>query len=105
VPIPVREGSSSSSNGKGKEKASALPDVEGVLVHKKSTKGGELYRVMVDIPATEDVADLEVWKTVLSTPELRREWDPSVEESNTLEMFDPFTRIVKTKFSLGWPAK
>ena len=60
---------------------------------------------MVDIPATEDVADLEVWKAVLATPELRREWDPSVEGSSTLEMFDPFTRIVKTKFSLGWPAK
>ncbi|KAH6915744.1 hypothetical protein BKA70DRAFT_1092620, partial [Coprinopsis sp. MPI-PUGE-AT-0042] len=41
---------------------------------------------------------------VLTTPELRQEWDPAVEDAHLLENFDHSTRISKTNFSLGWPA-
>ena len=76
-----------------------------MYVHRKTTKRGDLYRVMMDLPAVDGWQDLEAWKAVFATPELRKDWDPSVESSSTLEMFDPLTRIVKTKFTLGWPAK
>ena len=64
-----------------------------------------MYRVILEFPATDDTIDLEAWNAVLVTPELRREWDPAVESAQILEMFDPSTRIVKTNFTLGWPAK
>jgi hypothetical protein len=41
----------------------------------------------------------------LATPELRQEWDPAVDGAALLEMLDPTTRISKTNFTLGWPAK
>ncbi len=48
---------------------------------------------------------LGAWKSVLVTPELRKEWDPAVESAQLLEMFDQATRISKVNFTLGWPAK
>ncbi|KAI0251479.1 hypothetical protein BJV78DRAFT_1361613 [Lactifluus subvellereus] len=41
----------------------------------------------------------------LSWLELRQEWDPAVDGAVLLEMLDPTTRISKTNFTLGWPAK
>ncbi|TDL26649.1 hypothetical protein BD410DRAFT_530254 [Rickenella mellea] len=100
VPIPSRE----NSTGKGKSRASPLPDVGDVILHRKSTKAGDVYRAIVDVALGDELGDLEAWKSVLSTPELRQEWDPAVETSQLIEIFDPDTRIVKTKFTLGWPA-
>jgi hypothetical protein len=61
---------------------------------------------MLDIPVAEDDNLLvEQWRAVLLTPETRREWDTTVESNELLEMFDSETRIVKTKFVAGWPAK
>lgn len=74
-------------------------------MYRKTTKAGDVYRVILDIPAAEDTIDLEAWKATLVTPELRQEWDPAVESSQILEMYDSSTRIVKTNFMLGWPAK
>jgi hypothetical protein len=48
---------------------------------------------------------LDPWKAVLMTPELRKEWDPAVEGAHLLELFDSTTRISKTNFTIGWPAK
>jgi hypothetical protein len=59
----------------------------------------------LDVPADEGLQSLESWKAVLGTPELRKEWDPTVEGAHVVEMFDPETRITKTDFTLGWPVK
>ena len=65
-----------------------------------------MYRIVLDVATpSEDMLSLEPWKTVLTTPELRAEWDPSVEDAHLLEIFDHTTRICKTNFTLGWPAK
>lgn len=102
VPLPSREGSTGS---KGKSRAFPRYEPKDVAIHRKSTKSGDIYRIILDVPGEADVVDLEAWKAILATPELRKEWDPAVESSTLLEMYDPTTRIVKTKFTLGWPAK
>ena len=115
IPLPPssRESSSGTTNSvgaaansvaKGKGKA-RLDAAKGASVHRRSTKSGDVYRVVTEFPATEGLLDLEAWKAVLATPELRQEWDPAVESARILEMHDPSTRIIKTKFTLGWPAK
>lgn len=76
------------------------------MVHRKAgTSGEQIYRAVLDVSAGDDSVSLESWKAVLSTPELRQVWDPAVEEAHLVEMFDPMTRVSKTKFTLGWPAK
>lgn len=102
---PVTSKESSGSNSKGKLRAPVRADAKDVSIHRKSTKSGELFRVVLDLPALDNVNDLEAWKAILVTPELRQEWDPAVESARVLEMYEPSTRIVKTKFTLGWPAK
>lgn len=75
-------------------------------MHRKATKSGEnVYRVVLDVSITDQSAHLDSWKAVITTPELRQEWDPSVESAHLVEMFDRQTRISKTNFTLGWPAK
>jgi hypothetical protein len=77
-----------------------------VVLHRKLDKSGQfIYRITVDVPTGENFVPLEPWKATLATPELRREWDPAVEEARFVEMFDNRTRICRTKFTLGWPAK
>jgi hypothetical protein len=67
---------------------------------------GDVYRAMLDVPvADDDSLSAAQWRAVLSTPEVRKEWDATVESNELLEMFDSETRIVKTKFIAGWPAK
>ena len=67
--------------------------------------GNDVYRLVLDVPTGEDFVSLEPWKAVLSTPELRQEWDPAIDDAHLLEMFDHTAPISKTNFSLGWPAK
>ena len=100
IPLPSRE-NSLQSQGKPRVPLQAEPDV---VLHKKNTKTGDVYRAVVDISSTDDAITLDSLNAILLTPELRQEWDPAVESSNLLEMFDPSTRILKTKFTLGWPA-
>lgn len=91
---------------KGKVRASPTPELADVTVHRKAGKSGDqIYRAVLDISTEEDSISLESWKSVLSTPELRQVWDPAVEEAHLVEMFDPMTRVSKTNYTLGWPAK
>ncbi|KAG5637403.1 hypothetical protein H0H81_004711 [Sphagnurus paluster] len=91
---------------KGKTKVSTIPELADVIVHRKPSKAGlDIYRLVLDVPISEELVSLEPWKAVLTTPELRQEWDPAVEDAHLLEMFDHTTRISKTNFTLGWPAK
>ncbi|KAH7921184.1 hypothetical protein BV22DRAFT_1038944 [Leucogyrophana mollusca] len=94
-----------SSPGKGKSRASSTPELTDVVVHRKTTKSGEnVYRVVLDVPTIDEPVSLDSWQAVLTTPELRQEWDPAVESAQLVEMFDHRTRIAKTNFTLGWPA-
>ncbi|OCH89800.1 hypothetical protein OBBRIDRAFT_649195 [Obba rivulosa] len=96
---------SSDSAAKGKARASAVPELTDVVLHRKPTKSGEsVYRAVLEVPAGDPSLALDAWKSVLATPELRQEWDPAVEGAQLLEMFDQATRITKTRFTLGWPA-
>jgi hypothetical protein len=91
---------------KGKARASVSPEVTDVVVHRRGGKSGnQIYRAVLDVPTGDDPVSLESWKAVLSTPELRQVWDPAVEAAHLVEMFDPMTRVSKTNFTLGWPAK
>ncbi|KAJ7027871.1 hypothetical protein C8F04DRAFT_1292126 [Mycena alexandri] len=93
-------------NKKGKARVSAIPELADVVVHRKPNKsaGGDVYRLVLDVPTGEESVSLEPWKAVLTTPELRQEWDPAVEDAHLVEIFDHTTRICKTNFTLGWPA-
>jgi len=91
---------------KGKVRATSVPELADVIVHRNSTKAGEdVYRMVLEVSTKEEQISLEPWKAVLTTPELRQEWDPAVEGAHLVEMLDRNTRISKTNYSLGWPAK
>lgn len=93
-------------SAKGKARASAIPELADVVIHRKSNKAGEdIYRMVLDVPAGDDTLSLEPFRAVLAIPELRQEWDPAVADAQLVELFDHTTRICKTKFTLGWPAK
>jgi hypothetical protein len=93
-------------NGKGKGRASVGPHLSDVVLHRRAAKGGTVYRAVLDVSVVDEPqVSLDACKAVLSTPELRKEWDPAVEKAQILEMFDQTTRIAKTNFALGWPAR
>ncbi|KAI0765648.1 hypothetical protein BD413DRAFT_615552 [Trametes elegans] len=102
--VPVtNDGAAPASKGKGR--ASGMPEVADVLVHRRPSKSGEtVYRAVLEVPVGDEPLSLEMWKSVLITPELRKEWDPAVEGAQLLEMFDQATRISKVNFRLGWPS-
>lgn len=96
----------SQSSAKGKARAAAGPHLTDVILHRRVVKGESVYRAVLDVPTADDPQlTLEACQAVLATPELRKEWDPSVERAQLLEMFDQATRIAKTDFTLGWPAR
>lgn len=98
--------SSSPTNPKGKGRAPSIPQPSDVIIHRKVTKLGNVYRAILDVALGEDdPTTLDSCKSVLASPELRKEWDPAVESSQLLEMCDQATRVVKTNFTLGWPAR
>lgn len=77
-------------------------------MHRRSGKEGDVFRVVLDVNLDDEhssLASMDIWKAVLATPEMRKEWDPSVEGAHMVEMFDPNTMISKTDFTFGWPAK
>ncbi|KAG8941715.1 hypothetical protein FRC03_004047, partial [Tulasnella sp. 419] len=102
VTAVARETTTNSPPGKGKGKA--LPQASDVIVHRRPTKSGDVVRLVLELPAEDGLASLESWRAVLTTPEMRKEWDPTVEAAHVVEIFDPNTRISKTDFTLGWPA-
>lgn len=82
------------------------PRLSDVAVHRRSAKGEDAIRIVLELPAEEGLESLESWNAVLTTPELRKEWDPSVDSAHIVETcFDPHTRLTKTNYTLGWPAK
>lgn len=102
---------------KGKSTATT-PEPTDVIVHRRPSKDGDVYRAVLDVhipPTTatstastessKALLSLDAWKAVLATPELRSEYDPVVQAGRIVEMFDPETRIARTDFALGWPAK
>ncbi|KAI0364539.1 hypothetical protein BV20DRAFT_1005542 [Pilatotrama ljubarskyi] len=102
--VPVtNDGATPATKGKGR--ASGVPEVTDVMVHRRATKSSEsVYRAVLEVPIVDEPVSLDMWKSVLVTPELRKEWDPAVESAQLLEMFDQATRISKVNFRLGWPA-
>ena len=99
VPIP------NDTNSKGKSRATS-PELTDVVLHRRTSKSSEpVYRAILDVPIGDSPVSLESWKATLSTPELRREWDPAVEGAHLVEILDQATRISKVDFTLGWPAK
>ena len=102
--VPVASDSSSPTKGKGR--ASNTPELTDVIVHRRLSKSGEnIYRAVLEVAIGDDPVSLDAWKSVLITPELRKDWDPAVEGAQLLEMTDQVTRVVKTNFTLGWPAR
>jgi hypothetical protein len=94
--VPVA--ASNTSKGKARES----PSPADVQVHRN--KAGD-WRAQLEVPLATASAGLDGWRAVLLTPELRREWDPAVEDAQSLEMLDRATRISRTNYRLGWPAK
>ena len=78
-----------------------------VVVHRKTVKGGEVFRATVDvsIPQGESAGSVEDWRALLATAEVRSAWDRMVEGASTVESIDEDTRIVRTKYRLGWPSR
>ncbi|KZT68729.1 hypothetical protein DAEQUDRAFT_692149 [Daedalea quercina L-15889] len=94
----------SDTNSKGKSRATT-PELTDVALHRKTSKSSEpVYRAILDVPVGDVPVSLESWNAVLSTSELRKEWDPAVEGAHMIEMLDRATRISKVDFTLGWPA-
>lgn len=87
-----------------KGKGHAL-DMEGIMIHRRHSPHGDIMRVVLEVPLESPIAELDKWRAVLSTPEVKGDWDPSVECSSLVEMFDWNTRITRTNYALGWPAK
>jgi hypothetical protein len=105
VPLPASPpqlGQKIGSNASGKGRAM---DTEGIVIHRRQTNRGDIMRIVLDVPLEASLADLDKWRAVLSTPEIRGDWDPAVEGSSLVEMFDWNTRIARTNYGLGWPAK
>ena len=102
----IRQESDPPSRVKGRGKTTnPLPELSDVIVHRKSSKDGDVLRAVLDISLDGSVPGIDSWKAVLATPEMRKEYDPSVQDGRIIEMFDPETRIQKIDFALGWPAK
>ncbi|PFH50939.1 hypothetical protein AMATHDRAFT_60111 [Amanita thiersii Skay4041] len=103
LPQPQQPGEHARSSSRSQPflSASALPDLSNVIVHRCD----DVLRLVLDLPLQSDhLLSLEPWKAVLATPELRQDWDPAVEDAHFLEFIDPYVRICKTRFTLGWPA-
>lgn len=102
--VTASQDASTSRKGKGR---AFVPELSDVVVHKHAGNAGgdDIYRLVLDTPSGETPVSLEPFKSVLSTPEIRQEWDPAVTEAHMVEMIDRVCRVTKTNFSLGWPAK
>ena len=77
------------------------------LVHRRSNpnkKGPDIYRAVLEVPYEGEKPHLNGFRSVLTTPDARSQWDTLVESSELIEMPDSDTRICKTNFRLGWPA-
>ncbi|CDZ97996.1 START-like domain [Phaffia rhodozyma] len=95
-------GPSSSASGKARSLSEGA-----VQLHKRSVKGGEVWRAMLEVETGEDDDEglqAEAFRALLGTAEVRCAWDSMVESANTVEHLDCETRIVRTAYKLGWPS-
>ncbi|CAE6459819.1 hypothetical protein BN14_05213 [Rhizoctonia solani AG-1 IB] len=69
-------------------------------LHKK----GNVFRAVIEIDEGT-CPGVDEWRALFSSPELRKEWDVMTDKVQVLEVLDPATRVVKTDYALGWPAK
>ncbi|GAK67221.1 uncharacterized protein PAN0_017d5447 [Moesziomyces antarcticus] len=74
-----------------------------VAVHRRTRKGPDIYRAVSEV-AYDGTADLHAFRSVLQTAETRASWDRLVQSAELVEQLDPFTRINKVHYRLGWPA-
>ena len=83
-------------------------DPSQVRVHRKfdSSRNADMVRAVAEVTCdpNSDALDLDAVRAVLSTPEIRSQWDKLVDASTGLSLLDPLTRITKTDYRLGWPA-
>lgn len=84
-------------------------DPSQVRVHRQfdSARNADMVRAVAEVACDPDAAspiDLDAVRAVLSTPEIRPQWDKLVDASTGLSLLDPLTRITKTDYRLGWPA-
>ncbi|OCF45073.1 hypothetical protein I317_01125 [Kwoniella heveanensis CBS 569] len=91
--------------GKSIAKGSSLGRINAsqVHVHRRSGKGGEVYRAVVEVDCGSDVS-VDTFRGCLVTPETRPLWDRMVEEAVTMDLLDAHTRITRTNYRLGWPS-
>ncbi|WVF66861.1 hypothetical protein IAT40_001604 [Kwoniella sp. CBS 6097] len=91
--------------GKSIAKGSSLGKIDAsqVHVHRRSGKGGEVYRAVVEVDCGSDVS-VDTFRGCLVTPETRPMWDRMVEEAVTMDLLDAHTRITRTNYRLGWPS-
>ncbi|GAA5912386.1 START domain-containing protein [Sporobolomyces salmoneus] len=70
----------------------------------------DVMRATLDLPLPSGMSKqeredlLESFRVALRTTEIRPIWDKLVEQATTLEIVDPYTRVYKTDYRLGWPA-
>ncbi|EFP90647.2 uncharacterized protein PGTG_16673 [Puccinia graminis f. sp. tritici CRL 75-36-700-3] len=79
-------------------------DFSNVQVHRRKLDGSSVVRAICDLSIDPSRFDIDHFKAVLQTAEVRGIWDKLVDKATVIELLDPQTRIVKTDFRLGWPA-
>jgi hypothetical protein len=80
-------------------------DLSNVQVHRRKLDGSSVVRAISDLSIDPTRVDIDHFKAVLQTAEVRGIWDQLVDKAAVIQVIDPQTRIIKTDFRLGWPAK
>ncbi|WVR03981.1 hypothetical protein IAU60_000980 [Kwoniella sp. DSM 27419] len=103
--LPLTASTTARDTGKSVARGTSLGKItaDQVHVHRRSGKGGEVYRAVVEVDCGSDVS-VDTFRGCLSTPETRPMWDRMVEEAVTLDLLDAHTRVTRTNYRLGWPS-
>ncbi|KDN48452.1 hypothetical protein K437DRAFT_85961 [Tilletiaria anomala UBC 951] len=107
VAFPTSENGRASDQQMATFQLCGLEKASRIIVHRRSNphrKGPDVFRATFEVPFEGDSPDLEGFRSALTTPDARSQWDGLVESSELIEMPDPVTRVTKTNFRLGWPA-
>jgi hypothetical protein len=110
-PLPITYPSSASSNGYQTPPlaSSALEGIRGkTILHKRSAKTGEIYRAVFETDGSVDAYDginnIDTFQGAIVEPGSRCKWDRLVEGCSTLDVLDTNTKVVHTRYRLGWPS-
>ena len=118
--LPLTASSTARDSGLSRAEGATIGKItaEEVVVHRRSGKGGDVYRAMVEVDCGPDVS-VDTFRGCLVTPETRprcefgwtqsgvsslRPGDRMVEEAVTLDLLDAHTRVTKSNYRLGWPS-